>query len=84
MKKLAVFLIVSAFSSMIFAKDVNVKGYYKSNGTYVAPHTRTSSNATTRDNWSTVGNQNPHTGKAGTKANHKPYGSTTTKSTKNN
>lgn len=49
------------------AKDVRVKGYTRRDGTYVAPHTRTSPNRTKNDNYSTRGNVNPYTGKAGTK-----------------
>lgn len=59
---------------------VNVKGYVKKDGTYVAPHQRTTPNTTRNDNWSTIGNVNPNTGKAGTKpqgpnrpSNYKPY-----------
>lgn len=44
-----------------------VHGYSKSNGTYVQPHYRTDSDHTTSNNWSTKGNINPYTGKAGTK-----------------
>jgi hypothetical protein len=46
--------------------SVHVKGYYKSNGTYVQPHYRSSPNSTTLDNYSTKGNVNPYTGKEGT------------------
>jgi hypothetical protein len=46
---------------------VHVKGYIKKDGTYVAPHDRTAPNHTKNDNWSTKGNVNPETGKAGTK-----------------
>jgi len=49
--------------------DVAVKGYYRKDGTYVAPHMRSSPNGTTSDNWSTYGNVNPYTGKAGTRPN---------------
>lgn len=48
--------------------DVSVRGYYRKDGTYVAPHMRSSPNNTKNDNWSTRGNVNPYTGKAGTKA----------------
>jgi hypothetical protein len=62
-------LIVAAF--LVFgsaiAKDVHVKGYTRKDGTYVAPHTRSSPNNTKNDNYSTKGNVNPYTGKAGTK-----------------
>ena len=46
---------------------VTVKGHTNKNGIYVAPHQRTSPNSTAKDNWSTKGNVNPNTGKAGTK-----------------
>lgn len=42
--------------------------YVKSNGTYVQSHYKTTSNNTNRDNYSTQGNYNPHTGKSGTRA----------------
>lgn len=50
----------------------HVRGYLKSNGTYVMPYQRTSPNSSRLDNWSTKGNVNPYTGKAGTKD---PYAS---------
>lgn len=46
--------------------DTHVKGYTKKNGTYVAPHVRSSPNGTKSDNYSTKGNVNPYTGKKGT------------------
>ena len=49
------------------SKTTNVHGYTKKNGTYVAPHHRTSPNNTQRDNWTSKPNQNPYTGKDGTK-----------------
>jgi len=44
----------------------SVRGYTRRDGTYVAPHRATNPNATKMDNWSTKGNVNPFTGKAGT------------------
>jgi hypothetical protein len=44
-----------------------VSGYTRSNGTYVAPYYRSTANYTVRDNYSTKGNYNPYTGKAGTR-----------------
>lgn len=44
-----------------------VKGHVTKDGTYVAPHVRTSPNSTKLDNYSTKGNVNPYTGKEGTK-----------------
>jgi hypothetical protein len=46
---------------------VQVKGYVTKKGTHVDAHDRTRSNQTKSDNWSTKGNVNPETGKAGTK-----------------
>jgi hypothetical protein len=39
----------------------------KSNVTNVKAHARTAPNKTKKDNWSTIGNVNPYTGKKGTK-----------------
>lgn len=44
-----------------------IKGYVKSNGTYVESHYRTNANKKVSDNWSTKPNVNPYTGKVGTK-----------------
>lgn len=52
---------VSAFA------DTSVKGYYKKNGTYVAPHYRSSPDKSYNNNWSTSPNRNPYTGKQGTR-----------------
>ena len=44
-----------------------VKGYTTKRGTYVAPHRQSNGDGTQRNNWSTKGNTNPSTGRAGTK-----------------
>ena len=44
-----------------------VKVYPNKTVTSVKPHLRTTANNTKTDNWSTIGNVNPHTGKKGTK-----------------
>lgn len=46
---------------------VSVRGYVKSNGTYVQPHMRSAPDGNFSDNWSTIGNVNPYTGTLGTK-----------------
>src|SRR5437868_2559898 len=46
---------------------VNVRGYYRRDGTYVAPHRRTAADGNFDNNWSTRGNINPDTGRPGTK-----------------
>lgn len=60
------FLIAFLFTTALSFAQVSVRGYYRSNGTYVQPHQRTVPNYTRNDNYSTVGNTNPYTGKAGT------------------
>lgn len=55
-----------------FARDPYVRGHYRKNGTYVAPHYRSAPDSNVYNNWSTKGNVNPYTGKKGTK---NPYGS---------
>jgi len=47
---------------------VDVRGYYRKDGTYVPPHKRTAPDERFENNWSTVGNVNPYTGKPGTKS----------------
>ena len=47
------------------SSHVKVKGYDKKKRTYVQPHYRTAPNSTKNENFSTVGNTNPYTGKAG-------------------
>ncbi|MBR1775257.1 MAG: hypothetical protein IJ759_07015 [Bacteroidales bacterium] len=50
------------------SQTTKVKGYYKSNGTYVQPHNRTKRNNISYDNYSTKGNSNFYTGKKGSRA----------------
>lgn len=54
-------------SSKSSSNPVYVSGHTRKDGTYVAPHYRSAPNSTKADNWSTKGNVNPYTGKAGTK-----------------
>jgi opacity protein-like surface antigen len=51
----------------IAAADTSVRGYTRSDGTYVAPHTRSSPNNSYNDNWSVKPNTNPNTGEKGTR-----------------
>jgi hypothetical protein len=50
-------------SSLLTLAQVHVRGYYRSNGTYVQPHERTRPNHTIKDNYSYPGNYNPNTGR---------------------
>jgi hypothetical protein len=61
-----VILIILLSLASVEARDVAVRGYTKDNGTYVEPHYRSSPNQYKSDNWSTLGNTNPYTGKRGT------------------
>lgn len=47
--------------------DVRVRGYYRSNGTYVRPHYRSDPDGNFYNNWSTYPNINPYTGAIGTR-----------------
>jgi len=67
MKKLITLALALITVSSALA-DVRVGGYFRSNGTYVQPHFRSSPNSTVIDNWSFKGNVNPYTGKIGTRS----------------
>lgn len=62
-------LIAASFAAVVGSADAEtyVKGYTRQNGTYVAPHYRSSPNSTVNDNWSVSPNINPHTGELGTR-----------------
>ena len=74
MKKLFISLLFICMVAPFLSLDaqVSVKGHYRSNGTYVQPHYRSSPNSTKADNWSTRGNVNPYTGRAGTSSHDSP------------
>lgn len=48
------------------AAQTHVDGYFRNNGTYVAPHYRSSPDSSRTNNYSTYGNVNPYTGNVGT------------------
>ena len=67
MKKLFFLLVFFFATALSFAQSqVWVNGYTKSNGTYVSGYYRTAPDNTVDNNWTTIGNVNPHTFKAGT------------------
>lgn len=66
MRALAFALIALTVSSAATAQT-RVRGYVRSDGTYVQPHVRSAPNGTTLDNWSTQPNVNPYTGQQGTR-----------------
>ena len=63
-------LLVTGVFSMSAAQATGshrVGSYTTKHGTYVAPHRQTNPDHSRLNNWSTKGNVNPYTGKAGTK-----------------
>ena len=63
---LAVLAIVCAIALPADAA-VRVRGYFRSNGTYVRPHYRSNPDGNFWNNWSTYPNINPYTGAIGTR-----------------
>lgn len=55
-----------AVCSVAFA-DVYVHSYHRSDGSYVQGHYRSDPDGIESNNWSHVGNVNPHTGERGTR-----------------
>lgn len=79
MKKLVIVLALSAIAGTVLAAETQVDGYTRKDGTYVAPHYRTTPNETRVDNYGSRPNVNPHTGEQGTRdpyaqPNSNPYG----------
>jgi hypothetical protein len=66
MKKLIIALALSTIAAGAIARDVQVDGYYRKDGTYVAPHHRTSPDSRRDNNYGSQGNMNPYTGQMGT------------------
>jgi hypothetical protein len=50
----------------------SVRGHTRRDGTYVAPHKRSSPDKSRTNNWSAKGNANPYTGKKGTQDPYRP------------
>ena len=72
-------IIAAAAIALVFGSaasaQVAVRGHTRSDGTYVAPHYRSSPNSTTTDNYSTRPNVNPYTGAVGTRDPYAPQSS---------
>jgi hypothetical protein len=60
-----VILVVICATSLTADAAVRVRGYYRSNGTYVQPHYRSNPDGNFWNNWSTYPNINPYTGATG-------------------
>ena len=73
MKSMKFALLAVAFTSgTVMAQSHSTQGYFKKDGTYVAPSVATNPNGTKADNYSSKGNTNPLTGKEGTVDPYKP------------
>jgi len=66
MSILVVVILVLVITTVADA-DVHVRGYNRSNGTYVQPHWRSDPDGNFNNNWSTSPNVNPYTGAIGTR-----------------
>jgi hypothetical protein len=60
---LLVAVLIGLIASAAHAKSVRVRGYLKTNGTYVMPHYRTSPDRNPVNNYGMPGNFNPNTGR---------------------
>jgi hypothetical protein len=75
MKPLAVVLsltagLIAGTALTAIAYDVPVRGYTRSDGSYVAPYIRSAPDGNPYNNYSTQDNVNPYTGQRGTRS---PY-----------
>lgn len=67
MKALTTALLILATATTALAGSY-VKGYTRSDGTYVQGHYRSSPDSSNNNNYSTRGNTNPYSGQQGTQA----------------
>ena len=58
-------LAIALCCSTLAIADETVRGHIRKDGTYVAPHMRSSPNSTRIDNYGSQGNTNPYTGREG-------------------
>ena len=54
--KSLLFAVALSVSGSAFSKDVQVDGYFKQDGTYVAPHHRTAPDRNPNNNYGVIGN----------------------------
>ena len=66
MKRIMLALLLASGTSAFAAGTTHVDGYVRKDGTYVAPHFRTTPDSSRSNNFSSQGNVNPYTGQTGT------------------
>lgn len=59
-------LTLAVEAPVLVAGGTYVEGYVRRDGTYVAPHYRSTPDSSYNNNWSTAPNVNPYTGRQGT------------------
>jgi hypothetical protein len=64
---LSALVFILGWSCDSYAGRTYVRGHFRKNGSYVAPHYRSSPDGNFYNNWSTYGNINPYTGEVGTR-----------------
>lgn len=75
MRKLIFVSLILCVASTSFARDTFVRGYTRSDGTYVQGHYRSAPDSSTLNNYSTRGNVNPYTGERGSRDPYSNYNS---------
>ena len=65
MKALTLTALIALTALPAIANDETVRGYIRRDGTYVAPHHRSSADSNPYNNYSSRGNSNPYTGEIG-------------------
>ena len=63
-------LVLFVLPSLCLARDTYVKGYYRSDGTYVQPYHRSSPDNNRMNNYSYPNNYNPYTGQQAPNSNN--------------
>lgn len=74
MHRLLIAIAALSVSGSVLAKDTHVRSTTRQDGTHVQDHYRTAPDNTRANNYSTLGNVNPYTGRPGTV---NPYGGST-------
>lgn len=72
-RRLVLSLLILCALTTVAAAQVHVNGYFRRDGTYVAPHYRSAPDGNPYNNYSTRGNVNPYTGSYGTHQPLTPY-----------
>ena len=62
---IAAVALTATLGAALPAEAASVNGYFRSNGTYVAPYQRSVPDGYRFNNYSTLGNTNPYTGQRG-------------------